>query len=509
MGQTLAMRVMGHASRRRLATILFADMVGSTEVAAAIGDRRWRWLLHRYHQIIGSAIKSHHGRQVDAAGDGVFAIFEQPGWAISCACELTDKLHEAGIEVRTGIHVGEVELMGRKVGGIAVHIGARIAGLAGPGQVLLSGTVRDLVVGAELEFVDRGVHPLKGVPGQWRVFGVAWPAAVPLDRHARASGNGHAERSHWPVVASVAGAMMLAIAAVGVTLVIQTVTGARVVPTGPSVARIDTGRARFEASVSVHGQPSLIAIGDSLWIIDNANHSLSRVDSMTGDLLNSSPVDGTPTGIALGGGSVWVSSGPIGSVQRFDARTGDKERSITVPYGVSGMSFGEGSLWVADPLHDKVQRIDPVTNSIIAAISVGREPEAVAAETNGVWALNALDSSLSRIDPSTNKASLPIALHTTAAALAVNADDVWLASTSGSITRIDPGTLQAIKTIDVGGGPVAITVAGGAVWVANYAAGDVERIDQVSYRITDHLKVRGHPSALVSRDGSVWAVVSQ
>lgn len=506
--QTLPMRVRGPASRRRLATIMFVDMVASTEVAAAIGDRRWRELLQRYHQIIRSALKSHHGRQVDATGDGVFAIFEQPVWAVNCACALTDKLHEVGIEVRAGVHAGEVELMGRKVGGIAVHIGARIAALAGPGEVLLSGTVRDLVVGTELQYVDRGVHPLRGVPGQWRVFGVAWPSAVPLHRDVRMPDKSHVRLGSRPVVAGVAGGILLVAMVIGVVFIIRAVTAPPLMPAGPSIARIDVGRATFDTAIAVHGQPSQMAIGDSIWIIDDSSHTLLRVDLNTGELLHSSPVDGTPTGIAFGDGSVWVSSGPTGSVIRFDARTGDRQRSIRVPSGVSGMAYGAGSLWVADPLHDKVLRIDPVTNSVVATRSVGREPEVVAVGPSGVWVLNALDNSLSRIDPASNVVSPPIALQATATAVAVSADAIWLASTPGSITRIDPRTSQTVETLVVGGGPVAIAVAGGAVWVANYAASEVERIDLVSSTVTSHLKVRGHPSALASRDDSVWVVVS-
>src|SRR5262249_16525850 len=298
------------------------------------------------------------------------------------------------------------------------------------------------------------------------------------------------------VVAVVLGGILLVAMVIGVVFIIRAVTAPPLMPAGPSIARIDVGRATFDTAIAVHGQPSQMAIGDSIWIIDDSSHTLLRVDLNTGELLHSSPVDGTPTGIAFGDGSVWVSSGPTGSVIRFDARTGDRQRSIRVPSGVSGMAYGAGSLWVADPLHDRVLRIDPVTNSVVATRSVGREPEVVAVGAGGVCVLNALDNSLSRIDPASNVVSPPIALQATATAVAVSADAIWLASTPGSITRIDPRTSQTVETLVVGGGPVAIAVAGGAVWVANYAASEVERIDLVSYTVTSHLNVPAPPAPL-------------
>jgi DNA-binding CsgD family transcriptional regulator/tetratricopeptide (TPR) repeat protein len=156
-------------------------MVGSTELAAQLGDRRWQALLTAYHGEVRRVLRNNGGREVDNAGDGFFAVFDQPTRAISCACELTDDLHSSGIEVRTGIHMGEVEPVGAKLGGIAVHIGARVVGAANPGEVLVSSTIRDVVTGADFNFDDAGSHALKGVPGEWRLYHVSWPGARPLD----------------------------------------------------------------------------------------------------------------------------------------------------------------------------------------------------------------------------------------------------------------------------------------------------------------------------------------
>ncbi|HEX5762791.1 MAG TPA: adenylate/guanylate cyclase domain-containing protein [Solirubrobacterales bacterium] len=159
-----------HEPERALATVLFTDVVGSTELAARLGDRRWRDLLERHDALVRRQLKVHRGREVKTMGDGFLATFDGPARAIRCACSIRDALAEIEIEVRAGIHTGEVELIGDDVGGMAVNIGARIGALAGPGEVLVSSTVRELVVGSGLEFEERGTHTLKGAPGEWRVF---------------------------------------------------------------------------------------------------------------------------------------------------------------------------------------------------------------------------------------------------------------------------------------------------------------------------------------------------
>jgi class 3 adenylate cyclase/alpha-beta hydrolase superfamily lysophospholipase len=157
---------------RALVTLLFADIVDSTRTAAEIGDRRWTELVERHHRESEALVDRHRGRVVDVAGDGLLASFDGPGRAIRCARALVDGVRDLGLEVRAGLHAGECERVGDRLRGLAVHIGARVAGLAAPSEVLVSSTVRDLVAGSGLEFEDRGEHELKGVPGEWRVFAV-------------------------------------------------------------------------------------------------------------------------------------------------------------------------------------------------------------------------------------------------------------------------------------------------------------------------------------------------
>lgn len=155
---------------RVLATVMFADIVRSTERAAEIGDRGWRELLESFYGVVRRNLERYRGREIDTAGDGFFATFDGPARAVRCAQAINADVPPLGIAVRAGVHTGEVELMGNKVGGIAVHIGARIAAEAGPGEVVVSNTVKDLVAGSGLKFEDRGLRPLKGVPDAWRLF---------------------------------------------------------------------------------------------------------------------------------------------------------------------------------------------------------------------------------------------------------------------------------------------------------------------------------------------------
>ena len=158
------------APDRVLATVLFTDIVGSTDRASTVGDARWRQLLDSHNSVIRTELNRFRGVEVNTTGDGFLSTFDGPARAIQCAREIGQQLHQHGIEIRAGIHTGEVERLGDDIAGIAVHIGARITGLAGAGEVLVSGTVRDLVAGSGLEFTDRGKHQLKGVPGEWQVY---------------------------------------------------------------------------------------------------------------------------------------------------------------------------------------------------------------------------------------------------------------------------------------------------------------------------------------------------
>jgi class 3 adenylate cyclase len=164
-----------HAAQpdRMLATVMFTDIVESTRRAAELGDRDWRVVVERHDQLVRSQLERHRGREVKTMGDGFLATFDGPARGIRAALDVRDAVRQLGIEIRAGLHTGEVEIMNGDVAGIAVNIGARVGAAAGPGEVLVSRTVTDLVAGSGIEFVDRGTHSLKGVPGEWQLYAVA------------------------------------------------------------------------------------------------------------------------------------------------------------------------------------------------------------------------------------------------------------------------------------------------------------------------------------------------
>jgi class 3 adenylate cyclase len=157
---------------RLLTTLLFTDIVDSTKRAAEWGDRRWRDLLDQHHELVRVQLERFGGREVVTTGDGFFASFPSPTQAVRCALAATDAVDALGVQIRAGVHTGEVEVRGEDLGGLAVHIAARVSAAADPGEVFVSSTVKDLLAGTDLAFGDRGEHELKGVPGDWKLFAV-------------------------------------------------------------------------------------------------------------------------------------------------------------------------------------------------------------------------------------------------------------------------------------------------------------------------------------------------
>jgi len=175
--------------RRALMTVLITDLVDSTKRAAELGDRRWRELLERHQTLVRDRLAAYDGREVKTMGDGFLATFDGPAKAIRCACAIVERSSSEGVEIRAGVHTGECELIGEDVGGMAVHIGARVTAQAAPSEVLVSSTVKHLVVGSGIEFADRGSHELKGVPGEWRLLAVG-------DHRPASSSSAPARRDH-------------------------------------------------------------------------------------------------------------------------------------------------------------------------------------------------------------------------------------------------------------------------------------------------------------------------
>jgi class 3 adenylate cyclase len=337
------MRSRARASGRRLATVLFVDMVSSTELAARLGDRRWHELLARYRRIVRQTLRRAGGREVDNAGDGFFAVFDEPTSAIACACALTDDLRTEGIEVRSGLHMGEVETEGGKLSGIGVHIGARVSAQAGPGQVVISGTLRDIISGSDYGLVDLGQHSLKGVPGEWRLYSVTWGDAEPLRERATT-------RRRLVFVAAGGAAVVAVLAFV----LVRSFGGATTPHASPAIITVAGTGGRSDGPDGRPATATDIAIPSAL-----ALDSDGRLFIITGNRVRKINTDGTLTTIA-GTGHAGFSgdSGPATSAE------------LNSPQAIAVDS--SGSVFIADTQNNRVRRVDP--QGIISTFAGSRAP---------------------------------------------------------------------------------------------------------------------------------------
>ncbi len=331
------MRSRARGSGRRLATVLFTDIVSSTELAATIGDRQWRALLAAYRAMVRDALRRTRGREIDDAGDGFFAVFEHPADAIACACLLTEEVRTKGLEVRSGIHMGEVETTGTKLGGIAVHIGARVCAQAGAGEVLVSSTVRDVVRGSEFGFIDLGARPLKGVPGEMQLFRVTWPEGRLTAEGARSRRGFLAAGAGGVLVVAVVVAVLIAVLprhpeAAGPQIV--TVAGTGVSGEGPD------GK---QATATELDHPVAVALDPAGRLYFVENNRVRRVNA-----------NGTVTTIA-GTGTAGFSGddGPAVAAEL------NGPQSIAID--------GVGDVFIADSMNNRIREVSP--DGIITTIA--------------------------------------------------------------------------------------------------------------------------------------------
>ena len=272
---------------RLLTTVLFTDIVGSTERASEVGDKRWHQIVNAHHALVRRRLKQHGGREIDTAGDGFFATFDQPAEAIRCAEEIVGDVKRLGIEIRAGIHMGEVEVIGPKVGGIAVHIAARVMSKAGPGQVLVSSTVRDLMSGSDLEFEDLGSHELKGVPAQWRLYAVGQPEAPPAEGPLVVE---EARPRRFPVAPVVIGAAVVLAAILAPLLATRGRKSGTLSPRPNTVVRIDPTGA-VAGAVAVGRNPGAVAAqGTTIWVANADDGTVEAVDDRTGSAIRTVPL---------------------------------------------------------------------------------------------------------------------------------------------------------------------------------------------------------------------------
>jgi class 3 adenylate cyclase len=466
---------------RLLATVLFTDIIGSTERAAEVGDKQWRRLISAHHALVRRDLKRFNGREIDTAGDGFFATFDQPAQAIRCAEAIVADVQRLGIEIRAGVHMGEVEIIGPKVGGIAVHIGARIMSKAGPGQVLVSNTVRDLMAGSDLKFEDLGSHELKGIPAQWRLYAVE-PALEPppADEGPLVVVEERPGKRPFPwVLALIIGGVVLVLV-IPPALVLTRRGGGPAFTVGPNtVARIDPTSGRVVGGAAVGTTPISIAFGDgTVWVANFDDRTLQPIDARTGVARAAfGGLSGNPSAVAVGGGYVWVTIFQGGAL-RIDPTQHNAVTPIDVGTGADGVAFGDGYAWITNSQDDTLTRVDPSTLELRAfQLDTGSQPEGVAVGAGSVWVAESLKGVVARVNE-TSGAIQPIPLLAgNPTQVAFGQGFVWATDMSDdSVFRIDPNGNGGTTIPNVGNGPEGISAGADGVWVANSLDGTVAHI---------------------------------
>jgi peptide/nickel transport system substrate-binding protein len=460
------------AAPRAMLAVMFTDIVGSTELATALGDKRWRELLEQHDAAIRTQIARFDGREVDTAGDAFFATFGLAVRAVDCALESARAVRRLGLRIRAGIHMGECVVTQDKVRGVTVHIGARVGAKARGDEVLVSSTVRDILAGAGLKFADRGEQTLKGVEGRWKLYAVEPrvrdnESDLPPLLEAEIAGPPKPAWQKPRALAAIGTALAVLIGAIA--FVTFRGGGLASVP-ADSVAAIDAASGDVESFVTVRRRPvGLVAAPDGIWVANSIDRSVTHIGK-----------DGRNDTIPVGPGPIAVASGTLGS--------------------------GEPFIWVANADGRNVSRVSPKTGGVVGEpIQAGNGLSGIAYGAGALWLTNAVEGTVWRVDPTSGKRTKEIPVGPSLRGIAITDKAVWVTSeTAGSVTQIDPGSGEIVQVVEVGSGPGAVTVGAGSVWVTNAYDGTVTRIDEASGKKTGTIRVGAGPRAIAVAKGNVF-----
>ena len=510
----------GGSPQRLLTTVLFTDIVGSTERATQLGDRGWKDLVARHHAIIRRELRRFHGRELDTAGDGFFATFDRPAQAIECATAIIDALRPLKLEIRAGIHMGEAEVMGGKVGGITVHVASRALAQAGPGEILVTSTVREVTAGADVRFTDRGVLAFKGVPGEWRLYAVEWERRAEPSVPAGPSRAGPSVQARLVTAIAIV-AILIAIAVTAVAVVFLASPRATPTPAPPvaqpnSAVRIDPATKQVAAVVPAGDSPTGIAIADdTVWVLSLGDQLLTAIPLGGGATPRTIGLQGSPTGIAAGGGSAWITFGfgaageRAGALLRVSATTLDKDQNIPLPTGADAIAYGAGGVWVANELENSVTKIDPQTRAIASTVSVGEQPVAIVAGDGSVWVAHLVSRTIWRLDPANLAKTKEIAIRDQPTAIALGFGRVWVTSAAGnSLVVIDATSNGIVSTLSLEHGPRGIAAGPDAIWIAG-TRNTLVRIDPAALTVAGTVPLPGPVEGVAVSGDAVWVTVQE
>ncbi len=487
---------------RRLATVLFLDIVGSTALATELGDARWREVLTRFRRLVRAELKRFGGQVQDTAGDGFFVTFSEPAQGLRAAAEIALAVQALGIDVRSGVHTGECEEIDGKLGGIAVHVAARVMSLAGPAEVLATSTVRELVSGSGATFEDRGTHELKGLDESRHVFALT---AVEIRLPSPLTPEEAASRLEQVVPSRISSRTRAFALVAAVLLVAATAAGGWLAFRGGGASaaqqidllRLDPQTTKL--AETVRGTPVGRNLWGNLWADEGTLWQMQRSESgqlvsrdiRTGAIGNRIDlgVDACKCKVAFGFGSVWVAkeqtavSGPHAgetswSLERVDKLSGRLIKTYKLPgsSGVSEVAAGNGAVWIIQP-DTTLLRIDPVSNRITGKWKTN------AVETNVAlvplagyeWICECQINKVMRFDARTGT-SRTFTIPEQAFLIDVDRSKLWFLDPENStITPMDPKTGKTESPVGLSGQPQQGVIAFGSAWIA--AGAFVERID--------------------------------
>jgi class 3 adenylate cyclase/streptogramin lyase len=508
---------------RSLRAVVFLDTVGSTQVASELGDERWQVLLRRELAVLRHLLKESGGREVDAAGDGLFALFREPAQAVRFAAGAALSVRELGLEIRAGVHFGECEFAEGHPGGIVVHTGARTMSTGGPGDVIVTQTVRDLVSGGHLRFASHGVHELKGVPGAWPLFrlaGIDGDNLSPPLAEDEAGSRRREASSRPPVVRrrTFVAAVLGAVIASSIGTYLLTRGDEDPAPGRPGINRLirfdpTTGAVSmlpYALSPRGVGGSLGLAVGEGgVWATDVV---LSHMDPSDGKLegtvqdINPTGFQGSTGAVTTGLDDVWVAS--ASGLFRIDPA--DDEVLDMRPFTDAGqavatsIAVGRDAVWVTTS-DGTLFRISPTPGlPIERTIPLGGGlPSDIVIADGGVWVADEFGD-LIRVDERTEE-TRTFQIGGTPKALAATDDRLWIVDSEGFVVEFDLRDRRVKRAIPIGGGPVDVAVVAGAVWIADQQRERLVRIDETSHEPI-RFPLPGPPAAIAIDEvhGLIW-----
>ena len=509
-------------------TFLFTDIEGSSRLERELREG-YSDVLVGHQRLLRGAFERFGGREIDTQGDSFFVVFPRAGDAVAAAVEMQQTLSShpwpsgQHVRVRIGMHTGEASLTDGRYVGLAVHRAARISAAGHGGQILLSGSTRDVVeddLPSDRQLRDLGEQRLKDLPRPERVFQLVaaglpseFPPLKTLEEQELAEAAQAAltppfwrrSRVVVPLAALVAAAAVIA----GVLLVRGGSEAGATEVGANALGLIDPSGGDVEGQIEVDAAPTGVAASqDAIWVTNSNDASVSRIDPTTRSVRQTIEVGDSPSGIAVGAGDVWVANHSDGTVTRIDAETNSVVRTIDVGNGPLAVAFGNGSVWVTNASDRTVSRIDPETGDVLKTFETDAVGRGITVGGGSVWVTDESSNRVARIDPTTNSVAEEISVGNGPAGIAFGGQAVWVANAiDGTVSRIDPSDARVTATTSVPGGPGAVAVGRSSVWVSSEFAERLVRLDPADGSVIDAVSVGNRPKGVVVSDEGVWVAV--